>query len=114
MITDKDAKEWQKMVDKLEKQNKKDIEKFRKKEASIGSFFKSCLSADEKKKLDKSKKKWYSNNMTNKDMTLQQLKEQKKELNEKLEHYEFNGPSEKVQELEDELFEVNDTIKKLG
>ena len=57
MITDKDAKEWQKMVDKLEKQNKKDIEKFRKKEASIGSFFKSCLSADEKKKLDKSKKK---------------------------------------------------------
>ena len=57
MITDKDAKEWQKMVEKLEKQSKKDIEKFRKKEASIGSFFKSCLSADEKKKLDKSKKK---------------------------------------------------------
>ena len=53
MITDKDAKEWQNMVDKLEKQNKKDIEKFRKKEASIASFFKSCLSADEKKKLDK-------------------------------------------------------------
>ena len=63
MITDKDAKEWQKMVDKLEKQNKKDIEKFRKKEASIGSFFKSCLSADEKKKLDKPKKKWYSSGM---------------------------------------------------
>ena len=62
-VTDKDAKEWQKMVDKLEKQNKKDIEKFRKKEASIGSFFKSCLSADEKKKLDKPKKKWYSNSM---------------------------------------------------
>ena len=57
MITDKDAKEWQNMVDKLEKQNEKDIEKFRKKEASIGSFFKSCLSVDEKKKLDKSKKK---------------------------------------------------------
>ena len=56
-VTDKDAKEWQKMVEKLEKQNKKDIEKFRKKEASIGSFFKSCLSADEKKKLDKVKKK---------------------------------------------------------
>ena len=52
-VTDKDAKDFQKMVDKLEKQNKKDIEKFRKKEASIGSFFKSCLSADEKKKLDK-------------------------------------------------------------
>ena len=112
MITDKDAKEWQKMVEKLEKQSKKDKEKTN--EASIGSFFKSCLSADEKKKLDKSKKKWYSNNMTNRDMTLQQLKEQKKELNEKLQHYEFNGPSEKVQELEDELFEVNDTIKKLG
>ena len=57
MITDKDAKEWQKMVDKLEKQNKKDIEKFRKKEASIASFFKSCLSPDEKRKLDKVKKK---------------------------------------------------------
>ena len=48
MITDKDAKEWQKMVDKLEKQNKKNEN-----EASIASFFKSCLSADEKKKLDK-------------------------------------------------------------
>ena len=51
--------------------------------------------------------------MANKDITLQQLKEQKKELNEKLEHYEFNGPSEKVQKLEDELFEINDTIKKI-
>ena len=57
MITDKDAKEWQNMVDKLEKQNKKDIEKFRKKEASIASFFKSCLSPEEKRKLDKVKKK---------------------------------------------------------
>ena len=55
MITDKDAKEWQKMVDKLEKQNKKD--KNKENEASIGSFFKSCLSADEKKKLDKVKRK---------------------------------------------------------
>ena len=55
MITDKDAKEWQKMIEKLEKQSKKDKEKTN--EASIGSFFKSCLSADEKKKLDKSKKK---------------------------------------------------------
>mgnify|MGYP003628970929 FL=1 len=52
--------------------------------------------------------------MTNKDITIQQLNEQKKEINEKLEHYEFNGPSEKVQQLEDELFEVNDTIKKLN
>ena len=58
MITDKDAKEWQKMVDKLEKQSKKN-----KNEASIASFFKSCLSVDERKKLDKPKKKWYSNSM---------------------------------------------------
>ena len=48
MITDKEAKEWQKMIDKLEKENKKTNN-----EASIASFFKSCLSADEKKKLDK-------------------------------------------------------------
>ena len=53
MITDKDAKEWQKMVDKLEKSNKKDIEKFRKKEASIGSFFKSCLSPKEQLEVEK-------------------------------------------------------------
>jgi len=95
-VTDKDAKELQKMIDKLEKQSKKDKEK------------------EKKKQLDKPKKKLYINNMANKDITLQQLKEQKKELNEKLEHYEFNGPSEKVQKLEDELFEINDTIKKLG
>ena len=94
-VTDKDAKQLQKMFEKLEKQSKKEKEK-------------------KKKQLDKSKKKWYSNNMANKDITLQQLKEEKKELNEKLEHYEFNGPSEKIQELEDKLFEVNDTIKKLG
>ena len=58
MITDKDAKEWQKMVDKLEKQSKKN-----KNEASIASFFKSCLSPEEKRKLDKVKKKWYSMSM---------------------------------------------------
>ena len=52
--------------------------------------------------------------MTNKDVTIKQLNEQKKEINEKLEHFEFNGPSSKVQQLEDELFEVNDTIKKLN
>ena len=51
-VTDKDAKEWQKMVDKLEKQNKKNVN-----EASIASFFKSCLSPEEKRKLDKVKKK---------------------------------------------------------
>ena len=39
------------MFEKLEKQNKKD--KNKENEASIGSFFKSCLSDDEKKKLDK-------------------------------------------------------------
>ena len=54
------------------------------------------------------------NHMTNKDITIKQLNEQKKEINEKLEHFEFNGPSSKVQQLEDELFEVNDTIKKLN
>jgi len=52
--------------------------------------------------------------MTNKDITIKQLEDQKKELREKLEHYEFNGPSGKVQQLEDELYEVNDTIKKLN
>ena len=50
-VTDKDAKDFQKMVDKLEKINKKDKEK--ENEASIGSFFKSCLSPEERKKLDK-------------------------------------------------------------
>ena len=57
-VTDKDAKEWQKMVDKLEKQNKK-----KDNEASIASFFKSCLSPEEKRKLDKTDKEWYNNNM---------------------------------------------------
>jgi len=51
MITDKDAKEWQKMVDKLEKQNKKINN-----EASIASFFKSCLSSKEKEQLEVKKK----------------------------------------------------------
>ena len=49
-VTNKDAKQLQKMFDKLEKQNKKN-------EVPIASFFKSCLSADERKKLDKLKKK---------------------------------------------------------
>ena len=58
--------------------------------------------------------------MTNKTLKLdnsvrlQMLENEKKEINEKLEHYEFSGPSIKIQELEDELFEVNDTIKKLN
>ena len=50
-ITNKDAKEWQKMVDKLEKQNKKNEN-----EASIASFFKSCLSPEEQKQLKAVKK----------------------------------------------------------
>ena len=53
-VTDKDAKEWQKMVDKLENKSKKDKEKVN--EASIASFFKSCLSPDEIKRLDKTDK----------------------------------------------------------
>ncbi len=52
--------------------------------------------------------------MTNKDITIKQLEDQKKELNEKLEQYEFSGPSNKVQQIEDELYEINDTIKKLN
>ena len=50
-ITNKDAKEWQKMIDKLEKQNKKNVN-----EASIASFFRSCLSPDEQKQLKAVKK----------------------------------------------------------
>ena len=50
-VTDKDAKDWQKMVDKLEKQNKKNVN-----EASIASFFKSCLSPEEQKRLKAVKK----------------------------------------------------------
>ena len=50
-VTDKDAKDWQKMVDKLEKQNKKNEN-----EASIASFFRSCLSPDEQKQLKVVKK----------------------------------------------------------
>ena len=51
MITDKDAKEWQKMVEKLEKQSKKD--KNKENVASIGSFFKSCLSPKEQLEVEK-------------------------------------------------------------
>jgi len=50
-VTDKDAKEWQKMVDKLEKDNKKNEN-----EASIASFFKSCLSPKEREQLEVVKK----------------------------------------------------------
>ena len=60
-VTDKDAKEYQKMIDKLEKKDTNN-----KNEASIASFFKSCLSPEEQKQLDKTKKKWYSNSMKRK------------------------------------------------
>jgi len=53
-------------------------------------------------------------NMTDKDIQLKRLEEEKKELTDQLELYEFNGPSVKVQEVEDKLYEVNDTIKKLN
>ena len=51
--------------------------------------------------------------MTNKDIQLKKLEDEKKELTNELELYEFNGPSSKIQEIEDKLYEVNDTIKKL-
>jgi hypothetical protein len=52
-------------------------------------------------------------NMTNKDIQLKKLEDEKKELTNELELYEFSGPSSKIQEIEDKLYEVNDTIKKL-
>jgi hypothetical protein len=51
--------------------------------------------------------------MTNKDIQLKKLEDEKKELTNELELYEFSGPSSKIQEIEDKLYEVNDTIKKL-
>ena len=37
--------------------------------------------------------------MTNKDIQLKKLEEEKKELTDQLEHYEFSGPSVKIQEI---------------
>ena len=51
--------------------------------------------------------------MTDKDIRLKILEDEKKELTDELEIYEFSGPSSKIQEIEDKLYEVNDTIKKL-
>jgi hypothetical protein len=51
--------------------------------------------------------------MTDKDVQLKKLEDEKKELKNELEFYEFKGPSSKIQEIEDKLYEVNDTIKKL-
>jgi len=47
------------------------------------------------------------NLMTNKDITIKNLKDRKEEINEEL---EFKN----VQSLEDELYEIEDTLKKLG
>ena len=46
-------------------------------------------------------------NMTDKDITIKNLKDRKEEINEEL---EFKN----VQSLEDELYEIEDTLKKLG
>ena len=51
--------------------------------------------------------------MSDKELTIKKLEEEKKELTDQLELYEFSGPSVKIQEIEDKLYEVNDTIKKL-
>ena len=45
--------------------------------------------------------------MTNKDITIKNLKDRKEEINEELEY-------KNVQSLEDELYEIEDTLKKLG
>ena len=52
--------------------------------------------------------------MSDKELTIKKLEEEKKELTDQLELYEFSGPSDKIQEVEDKLYEVNDTIKKLN
>jgi len=51
--------------------------------------------------------------MSDKEIQIKKLEEEKKELTDQLEFYEFKGPSVKIQEIEDKLYEVNDTIKKL-
>ena len=43
--------------------------------------------------------------------TVNRLKEEKKQIIEQMDHYQ--GRETKVHQLEDELFEVNDTLKKL-
>ena len=47
------------------------------------------------------------NHMTNKDITIKNLKDRKEEINEELEY-------KNLQSLEDELYEIEDTLKKLG
>ncbi len=45
--------------------------------------------------------------MTNKDITIKNLKDRKKEINEEIEY-------KNTQSLSDELYEIKDTLKKLG
>ena len=45
--------------------------------------------------------------MTNKDITIKNLKDRKKEINEEIEY-------KTTQSLSDELYEIEDTLKKLG
>ena len=45
--------------------------------------------------------------MTNKDITIKNLKDRKEEINEELEY-------KNLQSLSDELYEIEDTLKKLG
>ena len=47
------------------------------------------------------------NLMTNKDITIKNLKDRQKEINEEIEY-------KNTQSLSDELYEIEDTLKKLG
>ncbi len=48
-----------------------------------------------------------NNHMTNKDITIKNLKDRKKEINEEIEY-------KNTQSLSEELYEIEDTLKKLG
>ena len=47
------------------------------------------------------------NHMTNKDITIKNLQDRKKEINEEIEY-------KNTQSLSEELYEIKDTLKKLG
>jgi len=49
------------------------------------------------------------NHMTNKDITISNLKKEKEDLEQEL---ELKGGIDRV--IEDKIYEINDTIKKLG
>jgi len=57
LLWEKEILELQKQLDPLKKKKLKTKIKDKDNTASLGSFFKSCLSAEEIEKLDKSKKK---------------------------------------------------------